>query len=218
LAVLDPVKVVIENYPEDLTEEFDLDNNPLDPSAGTRKVPFSRVIYIDRDDFREDPPPKYHRLSPGREVRLRNAYFITCSNVIKDENGNIVELRCSYDPATHGGSSPDGRKVRGTLHWVSAAHGVPAEARLYGQLFNNPEPEASGDFIADINQDSVRVLSNCLVEPSLKDAQPGDRFQFERLGYFCVDTLSTPDRLIFNRTVSLRDTWAKRRKKQSGKK
>lgn len=212
LAVLNPIKVVIENYPEDQTEEFDLNNNPADPSAGTRKVPFSKVIYIDKDDFREEPPPKYHRLSPGREVRLRNAYFITCENVIKDENGNIVELRCSYDPATRGGNSPDGRKVKGTLHWVSAEHGVPAEVRLYDRLFNNPDPEASGDFIADINPDSLQVLTNCIVEPSLKDAQPGDRFQFERVGYFCVDEDSKPDKLVFNRTVSLRDTWAKIKK------
>jgi len=210
LAVLDPIKVVIENYPENQTEEFDIGNNPSDPSAGTRKVPFSRVIYIDKDDFREEPPAKYYRLSPGREVRLRNAYFIKCLDVVKDENGNIIELICSYDPATKGGSSPDGRKVKGTLHWVSASHGLPAEVHLYDQLFNNPDPEASGgDFIADINPDSKRILTNCLVEPSLKDAQPGDHFQFERLGYFCVDTQSMPDKLVFNRTVSLRDKWAK---------
>jgi glutaminyl-tRNA synthetase len=212
LAVLDPIKVVIKNYPENLTEEFDIDNNPSDPSAGTRKVPFSRVIYIDKDDFREEPPPKYFRLSPGREVRLRNAYFIKCLDVIKDVNGNIVELHCSYDPATRGGSAPDGRKVKATLHWVSVSHGLPAEVHLYDQLFNSPDPEASGDFIADINPDSIRILTNCFVEPSLKDAQPGDQFQFERLGYFCVDTQSMPDKLVFNRTVSLRDKWAKIRK------
>jgi len=209
LAVLDPIKIVIENYPENLTEEFDINNNPSDPSAGTRKVPFSKIIYIDKDDFREEPPPKYFRLSPGREVRLRNAYFIKCLEVIKDVNGNIIELLCSYDPATRGGSAPDGRKVKATLHWVSASHGLPAEVRLYDQLFNNPDPEASGDFIADINLDSKRILTNCLVEPSLKDAQPGDQFQFERLGYFCVDTQSMPDKLVFNRTVSLRDKWVK---------
>lgn len=212
LAVLDPIKVVIENYPEDQTEEFDLNNNPADPEAGTRKVPFSKVIYIDKDDFREEPPPKYHRLSPGKEVRLRNAYFITCNDMIKDESGNIIELRCSYDPETRGGSSPDGRKVKGTLHWVSAEHGIPAEVRLYDRLFNNPDPEASGDFIADFNPDSLNILTNCIVEPSLKDAKPSDRFQFERLGYFCVDTESTTEKLIFNRTVSLRDTWAKIKK------
>ncbi len=212
LAVLDPIKVVIENYPEDQTEEFDLNNNPADPEAGTRKVPFSKVIYIDKDDFREEPPPKYHRLSPGKEVRLRNAYFITCNDMIKDESGNIIELRCSYDPETRGGSSPDGRKVKGTLHWVSAEHGIPAEVRLYDRLFNNPDREASGDFIADFNPDSLNILTNCIVEPSLKDAKPSDRFQFERLGYFCVDTESTTEKLIFNRTVSLRDTWAKIKK------
>jgi len=209
LAVLDPLKVVIENYPDDQSEEFELDNNPADPSSGSRKVPFSKVIYIERDDFREEPPPKYHRLSPGREVRLRNAYLITCTGVIKDAEGNVTELRCSYDPATRGGSAPDGRKVKGTIHWVSAAHGVPAEVRLYDRLFLNPDPEASGDFIADLNPDSRQILANCVVEPSLQDAQPGDRFQFERLGYFCVDIRSTPGRLVFNRTVELRDTWAK---------
>jgi glutaminyl-tRNA synthetase len=209
LAVLDPIKVVIENYPDHLVEEFEIDNNPSDPSAGTRKVPFSKVIYIDSDDFREEPPPKYHRLSPGREVRLRNAYFIICSEVVKDENGNLIELRCRYDPATKGGNAPDGRKVKGTIHWVSASHGIPAEVHLYDQLFNNPDPEASGDFIADINPDSKRVLAHCIVEPGLKNAQPGEKFQFERMGYFCVDINSTPEKLIFNRTVTLRDTWAK---------
>jgi len=209
LAVLDPLKVVIENYPDDQSEEFELDNNPADPSSGSRKVLFSKVIYIERDDFREEPPPKYHRLSPGREVRLRNAYLITCTGVIKDAGGNVTELRCSYDPATRGGSAPDGRKVKGTIHWVSAAHGVPAEVRLYDRLFLNPDPEASGDFIADLNPDSRQILTQCFVEPSLQGAQPGDRFQFERLGYFCVDIRSTPGRLVFNRTVELRDTWAK---------
>jgi glutaminyl-tRNA synthetase len=209
LAVLDPLKVVIENYPEDQTEEFELDNNPTDPESGSRKVPFSKVIYIEKDDFREEAPPKYHRLAPGREVRLRNAYFIKCEDVVKDANGEVVELRCSYDPATRGGNAPDGRKVKGTIHWVSAAHGIPAEVRLYDRLFNNPDPEASGDFIADLNPDSLQVLTNCIVEPSLKDAQPGDKFQFERVGYFCVDIQSTADKPIFNRTVELRDTWAK---------
>jgi len=212
LAVLDPLKITIENYPEDKTEEFEISNNPADPSAGTRKVPFSRVIYIDRDDFREVPPPKYRRLSPGKEVRLRNAYLITCTEAIKDENGQVIELRCTYDPDTHGGNAPDGRKVKGTLHWVSALHGIPAEVRLYDRLFLNPDPEASGDFVADINSESKKILTNCLVEPGLIDASPGDKFQFERLGYFCVDPDSSPDKLVFNRTVSLRDTWAKIRK------
>ena len=209
LAVIDPLKVVIENYPEGQTEEFEIDNNPTDPESGSRKVPFSRVIYIEKDDFREVAPPKYHRLAPGQEVRLRNAYFIKCENVVKDANGEIVELRCSYDPTTRGGNAPDGRKVKGTIHWVSASHGIPAEVRLYDRLFNNPDPEASGDFIADLNPDSLQVLTDCVVEPSLKDAQPGDKFQFERVGYFCVDIDSTPDKLILNRTVGLRDTWAK---------
>lgn len=216
LAVLDPIKVVIDNYPEDQTEELEIDNNPADSSSGTRKVPFSREVYIDRDDFREVPPPNYFRLSPGHEVRLRNAYFIKYTDVVKDTSGKIKELRCSYDPATRGGSAPDGRKVKGTLHWVSASHGIPAEVHMYDRLFNNPDPEAIGDFIADINPDSRRILTNCIVEPSLKDTQPGDKFQFEREGYFCVDTQSRPDKLVFNRTVSLRDTWAKI-KESSGK-
>jgi glutaminyl-tRNA synthetase len=209
LAVLDPLKVVIDNYPEDQTEEFEIDNNPTDPATGTHKVPFSKVLYIENDDFREEPPPKYHRLSPGKEVRLRSAYFIKCLHTVKDASGKIVEVHCSYDPSTQGGNAADGRKVKGTLHWVSASHALPAEVRLYDRLFNNPDPEASGDFIADINPDSRQVLTNCFVEPSLKDAQPGDKFQFERVGYFCVDTQSQPDRLVFNRTVSLRDTWAR---------
>jgi glutaminyl-tRNA synthetase len=209
LAVLDPIKVVIENYPAGQTEEFEIDNNPSDPSSGTRLVPFSKEIYIDRDDFREDPPPKYHRLCPGQEVRLRNAYLIKFKELKKDKDGNIVEILCTYDPETRGGNAPDDRKVKGTIHWVSAAHGVPAEVRLYEQLFNNPDPESSGDFLADINPDSKQILTNCIVEPSLKDAKTGEKFQFERVGYFCVDTDSTTQKLIFNRTVSLRDTWAK---------
>jgi len=209
LAVLDPLKVVIENYPEGQSEEFELDNNPADPESGSRKVPFSKELFIDRDDFREVPPPKYHRLSPGQEVRLRGAYFITCTSVVKDAEGNVTELRCSYDPETKGGNSPDGRKVKGTIHWVSAAHGLPAEVRLYDRLFVNPDPEASGDFIADLNPDSRQILTNGIVEPSLKSAQPGDKFQFERVGYFCVDPDSAPEKLVFNRTVGLRDTWAK---------
>ena len=168
LAVLNPLKIIIENYPEDKTEEFDISNNPADPSSGTRKVPFSREIFIDRDDFREVPPPKYRRLSPGREVRLRNAYFVTCTKVIKDENGEVVQLRCTYDPETQGGNAPDGRKVKGTLHWVSAQHGIPAEIRLYDRLFNNPDPEASGDFLADINPDSMQILTESIIEPGLR--------------------------------------------------
>ena len=209
MAVLNPIKVIIENYPENMSEEFDIINNPEDASAGTRKVTFSKVIYIEEEDFREEPPPKFFRLSPGQEVRLRNAYFIKCLDVIKDTDGKILELRCSYDPATRGGNAPDGRKVKATLHWVSASHCLPAEVHLYDRLFNNPDPEASGDFIADINPDSLLILKNCQVESTLKDAPPGSKFQFERLGYFCVDTTSTPDKLIFNRTLSLRDKMGK---------
>ena len=213
MGVLRPLKVVIENYPEGQVEEFDATNNPEDASAGTRKVPFSREIFIEQEDFREEPPPKYFRLAPGREVRLRSAYFIKCERVIKDASGEIVELRCSYDPTTRGGDAADGRKVKATIHWVSAAHAVPAEIRLYDRLFNNPDPEGSGDFIADLNPKSLEVLSNSLLEPSLAGVQPGDKFQFERIGYFCVDIESTPDHLIFNRTVGLRDDWAKIEKK-----
>lgn len=209
MAVLKPLKVVIDNYPEGQVEEFEAVNNPEDPSAGTRKVPFSKVIYIEQDDFREVPPPKYFRLTPGREVRLRNAYFIKCESVVKDANGEVSEVHCTYDPATRGGDAPDGRKVKATLHWVSAAHAVPAEVRMYDRLFNNPDPEASGDFIQDLNPNSLSVLPNCWLEPSLADAQPGDKFQFERLGYFCVDLESTPGKLVFNRTVGLKDEWAK---------
>jgi glutaminyl-tRNA synthetase len=217
MAVINPLKVVIDNYPEDQVEEFDVVNNPEDPSAGTRKVPFSKVLYIEQDDFREEPPPKYFRLSPGREVRLRNAYFIKCESVVKDDSGKVVELRCTYDPSTRGGDAPDGRKVKATIHWVSAEHAVSAEVRLYDRLFNNPDPEASGDFIADLNPNSLEIRTDCLVEPSLKDAQPGDRFQFERVGYFCADPESAPGALVFNRTVELRDTWAKIEEK-AGKK
>jgi glutaminyl-tRNA synthetase len=209
MGVLNPLKVVLENYPEGQTEEFEAVNNPEDPAAGTRKVPFSRVLYIEQEDFREEPPPKYFRLAPGREVRLRNAYYIRCEQVIKDENGQVVELRCTYDPATRGGDSPDGRKVKATIHWVSAAHALPVEVRLYSRLFNNPDPEVSGDFIADLNPDSLQVLTHSLVEPGLKDALPGETYQFERLGYFCVDTTSTPGHLVFNRTVTLKDEWAR---------
>ena len=213
MGVLRPLKVVIDNYPEDQTDELDAVNNPEDPSAGTRKVPFSKVLYIEHDDFREDPPRKFFRLAPGREVRLRYAYFITCTDVIKDENGEVIELRCTYDPASRGGSSPDGRKVKATLHWVSAAHALDVEVRLYEHLFSKENPmevDDGQDFTANLNPDSLEVLPLCKVEPSLADASPGATYQFERQGYFCVDSKdSRPDHLVFNRTVTLRDTWAK---------
>jgi glutaminyl-tRNA synthetase len=212
MAVLRPLRVVIENYPEGETEELEAINNPEDPNAGTRKVPFLRVLYIEQDDFREDPPPKFWRLAPGREVRLRYAYFIKCVGVVKDEKtGEIIELRCTYDPQTRGGDAPDGRKVKTTLHWVSANHAVPAEVRLYDHLLNkaNPAEEENADFRTLLNPKSLEIIANCFVEPSLAKAQPGSRYQFERLGYFCVDPDSTKDKLVFNRTVTLRDEWAK---------
>jgi glutaminyl-tRNA synthetase len=210
MAVLRPLRTVIENYPEAQSEELDVVNNPEDPSAGTRKVPFSRVLYIDRDDFREDPPKKFFRLAPGREVRLRCAYFVTCTRVIKDERtGEVVELYCRYDPATRGGDAPDGRKVKATLHWVSAAHAVEAQVRLYDRLFNTEQPGADGDYRADLNPNSLEVIRDAKVEPSAAAAPPGTRFQFERLGYFCVDPDSTPEHPVFNRTVTLKDSWAK---------
>jgi len=214
MGVLRPLRVVIENYPEGQTEELDAVNNPEDPAAGTRKVPFSRVLYIEREDFREDPPKKYFRLAPGREVRLRYAYFITCTDFVKDpETGEVVELRCTYDPATRGGDAPDGRKVKATLHWVSAAHAVEAEVRLYDHLFTRPDPDEvdadAQDFTANLNPESLTVLTGCQVEPTLAGAEPGHRCQFERQGYFCADPDSTPDRPVFNRTVTLKDTWAK---------
>ena len=209
MAVLRPLRVVIENYPENQMEELDAVNNPEDPAGGTRKVPFSRVLYIEQDDFREDPPKKFFRLAPGREVRLRYAYFITCKDVIKDASGNVVELRCTYDPATKGGDAPDKRSPKATLHWVSTAHAVPAEVRLYDRLFNEERPEDG----TPINSGSLEILTTAQVEPSLKAANIGDRFQFERQGYFCVDLDSKPDALVFNRTVTLRDTWAKIEKK-----
>jgi glutaminyl-tRNA synthetase len=221
MAVLDPLKVVIENYPEDLVEEMELQNNPEDPSAGTRKVPFAREIYIERDDFREDPPRKFHRLAPGREVRLRSAYYITCTDVIKNAAGEIVELRCTYDPATRGGSSPDGRKVRGTLHWVAVKHCFRAEVRLYDHLFRHETPENPGDdrdFVQLINPDSLKILPDRPLEPGLANAEPGSRWQFERLGYFCVDTRnSRPGAPVFNRTVTLRDSWARIERRAAGK-
>jgi glutaminyl-tRNA synthetase len=210
MGVLRPLRMVIENYPEGKTEEVDVINNPEDRSAGTRKVPFSRVLYIERDDFREDPPKKFFRLAPGREVRLRCAYFITCIGVTKDPGtGEITELRCRYDPATRGGDAPDGRKVKATLHWVSASHAIDADVRLYDRLFNAEEPGSSGDYRADLNPTSLEVVRDCRVEPSLASATPGSRFQFERIGYFCVDRDSTPSRPVFNRTVTLKDSWAK---------
>ena len=216
MAVLRPLKIIIDNYPEDQDDELDAINNPEDPSAGTRKVPFSKILYIEKEDFMEDPPKKFFRLSPGREVRLRYAYFITCTDVVKDENGEIVELHCTYDPATRGGDAPDGRKVKATLHWVSAKHTVQAEVRLYDHLFTkeNPEEEKDGpDFQTFLNPDSLEKLNPCYLEPSLKNAQPGDRYQFERLGYFCVDSKdSSHDNPVFNRTVTLRDEWAKIKK------
>ena len=212
MAVLRPVKVVVTNYPEAQSEELDAVNNPEDESAGTRKVPFGRELYIERDDFMEEPPRKFFRLAPGREVRLRYAYFITCTEVVKDDAGEIIELRCTYDPATRGGDAPDGRKVKATLHWVSAAHAVGAEVRLYDHLFGkeNPEQTAEGeDFTANLNPNSREVLGVCMVEPSVAQAAVGSRYQFERLGYFCVDADSSDEKLVFNRTATLRDTWAK---------
>ncbi len=217
MAVLRPLRLVLENYPEGQTEEMDAVNNPEDPGAGTRKVPFSRVLYIEREDFMEDPPPKYYRLAPGREVRLRYAYFVKCVDVVKDENtGEIVEVRCTYDPETRGGDAPDARKVKATLHWVSAEHAIDAEVRLYENLFTRENPmdvEEGKDFKDYIRRDSLEVLPSCKVEPGLASARPGDRFQFERMGYFCVDSVdSAPGRLVFNRTVTLRDKWAKLRR------
>ena len=212
MAVLNPLRVVIENYPEDLEEQLEAINNPEDPSAGTRLVPFSRIIYIERDDFMEDPPKKFYRLAPGREVRLRYAYFVKCTDVIKDANGNIVELRCSYDPATKGGDAPDGRKVKATLHWVSAKHAIEAEIRLYEHLFTKENPndvDEGGDWKDNINPESLKILTNCKLEPSLQDAKEGTSYQFERIGYFCLDKDSMPEKLVFNRTVNLKDTWAK---------
>lgn len=209
MAVLNPLKVVIENYPEGQSEELDAVNNPENPSAGSRKVAFSRELYIERDDFMEDPPKKFFRLAPGREVRLRYAYFLTCRDVIKDDAGEIVELRCTYDPETRGGNAPDGRKVKATMHWVSAAHAVAAEVRLYDHLFTRPDPGAENDVIEDIDPASLNVLSGCRLEPSLADFEPGQTVQFERLGYFCADTDGSAAKPVFNRTLGLRDTWAK---------
>jgi glutaminyl-tRNA synthetase len=223
MAVLKPLRVVIDNYPEGKAEEVEAINNPEDPKAGTRKVPFARVLYIERDDFREDPPKDFFRLAPGREVRLRWAYFLKCVNAVKDpKSGEVTELHCTYDPATRGGNAPDGRKVKGTIHWVSAAHAVDAEVRLYDHLFTKPDPDEvpeGADYRVNLNPNSLVVLSACKLEPSLAKASPGDRYQFERQGYFCVDARdSAPGRLVFNRAVSLRDSYAKIEKSQQKKK
>ncbi len=212
MAVLRPLKLVIDNYPDNLTEEMDAVNHPEDPAAGTRKIPFSKVLYIEQDDFREVPPPKYFRLFPGNEVRLRYAYLVRCTGVVKDETGNVIEVHATYDPATRGGDAPDGRKVKSTIHWVSAQHAVQAEVRLYEQLFSTEHPD-DGDLETIINPNSLEVLTNCLVEPSLANATAGERFQFERIGYFCVDPDRAPGKPVFNRTVTLRDSWAKIEKK-----
>ena len=220
MAVLRPLKVVIDNYPENQVEEMDAVNNPEDASAGTRKVPFSRVLFIEQDDFREDPPKGYFRLSPGREVRLRYGYFITCKSIVKNDKGEVVEVYCTYDPASRGGNSPDGRKVKSTIHWVSAANAIDAEVRIYENLFTKENPgevEEGQDFTANLNPNSLEVITNAKLEPSLANAAAGSRYQFERLGYFCVDPDSKPGKPVFNRTVALKDTWAKVEKKQGGK-
>ncbi|MCH8893945.1 MAG: glutamine--tRNA ligase/YqeY domain fusion protein [Chloroflexi bacterium] len=213
MGVLDPLKVVIENYPEGQTEEIESVNNPEDNTMGKRSIPFSRTVYIEKDDFREEPPPKFYRLSPGREIRLKDAYYITCTEVVKDEaTGEIIELRCTYDPETHGGTSSDGRKVRGTSHWVSAEHAVDAEVRIYDHLFLTEDPDdvpEGGDFKDNLNPESLVVMKSCKLEQGLDQAKPGERFQFLRQGYFCVDPDSTPEAPVFNRTVALRDTWAR---------
>jgi glutaminyl-tRNA synthetase len=217
MAVLKPLKVVITNYPEDEIEQLEAINNPEDPGAGSRQVPFSREIYIEQDDFMEDAPKKFFRLSQGREVRLRYAYFVTCNDVIKDDAGNVVELHCTYDPATRGGNSPDGRKVKGTLHWVSAAAGIPAEVRLYDTLLDLEDPsdlEEGKTLLDHVRPNSLETLTDCVVEPILADTPEGTSVQFERLGYYCVDPDSEAGRPVFNRTVTLRDTWAKVAKKK----
>jgi len=212
MAVLRPLRVVIDNYPDDLVEEMEAVNNPEDESMGTRRVPFSKILYIEQDDFREDPPKQFFRLAPGREVRLRYGYFITCNDVVKDAGGNVVELHCTYDPATRGGNAPDGRKVKSTIHWVSAAHALDSEVRLYDTLFTKENPnevEEGQDFTANLNPNSLEVVIGCKVEPSLRDAASGTRYQFERLGYFSVDSDSSPGKPVFNRTIGLRDAWSK---------
>jgi glutaminyl-tRNA synthetase len=209
MAVLRPLKVVVTTYPEGQVEEFEADNNPEDASAGKRRVPFSRELWIEREDFLEDPPKKFFRLAPGREVRLRSAYFITCQDVVKDAAGEVVEVRCTHDAATRGGSAPDGRSPKATLHWVSAKHAIPGEARLYNTLFGRPDPGAEGDLLLDLNPQSEEVLTGCRLEPGLAGLPTGAQVQFERLGYFCVDKDATAGRPVFNRIVTLRDTWAR---------
>jgi glutaminyl-tRNA synthetase len=219
MAVLRPLKMIIDNYPEGQAEYVEVANNPEDPAAGTRQVPFSREIYIEQDDFREVPPPKYYRLSPGKEVRLRNAYFVTAKSVLKDADGNVVEVHCTYDPASRGGNSPDGRKVKSTMHWVSAAHAISAEVRLYDRLFTKSDPsdlEEGQSFLDILNPNSLEVVDGAKLEPSLANAKLADRFQFERVGYFCLDPNSTPGKLVFNRTLALKDSWAKIEKKVGG--
>jgi glutaminyl-tRNA synthetase len=220
MAVLRPLRVVIDNYPEGQVEHMEAVNNPEDAAMGSRTVPFSRVLYIEQEDFREDPPKQYFRLAPGREVRLRYGYFITCTSVVKDAAGQVTEIHCTYDPATRGGNAPDGRKVKSTIHWVSAEHAVDAEVRLYDTLFTREDPnqvEEDQDFTANLNPQSLEVLSGAKLEPSLLGAKPGAKYQFERLGYFSVDPDTTPEKLVFNRTVALRDTWAKIEKKTEKK-
>jgi glutaminyl-tRNA synthetase len=219
MAVLDPLKLVITNYPEDKTEELDAVNNPEDETMGNRKIPFSKVLYIEKNDFAEDPPPKYFRLAPGREVRLKHAYYVTCTDVIKDEQtGEILEVHCTYDPQTRGGWSDDGRKVKGTLHWVSAQHAIAGEVRIYDHLFIKENPDDAEDFTENLNPESLKIIKNCKLEPSLAEASADDRYQFLRLGYFCLDSAdSKKDRLVFNRTVSLRDTWARIQRSQAKK-
>ncbi len=220
MAVLRPLKVVIDNYPQNQVEEMDAVNNPEDPAAGSRKVPFSRVLYIEQDDFREVPPPKYFRLSPGREVRLRYGYFVTCTSVVKNDKGEVVEVHCTYDPATRGGNAPDNRKVKATIHWVSAAHAVDAEVRIYENLFLKADPsdvEEGQDVLDNLNPNSLEVVTSAKLEPSLATATVGSRYQFERLGYFSVDPDSRPGKPVFNRTIALKDTWAKVERKQGGK-
>lgn len=212
MAVLNPLKLVIDNYPDELVEELEAINNPEDEKAGTRLVPFSKVLFIEKEDFMENPPNKYFRLSPGKEVRLRYGYYVKCTDVVKDESGEIIEVHCTYDPDTRGGYSPDGRKVKGTIHWVSAQHAIDAEIRLYDRLFSTADPgnvEPGKTFLDNLNPDSLSILSDCKVEPSLQNSKPGDRWQFERQGYFCTDLDSTNNKLIFNRTVSLKDSWSK---------
>ena len=209
MAVLRPLKLVIENYAEGQSEELDAANHPDDPEAGRRKIPFGRELYVERDDFMEDPPKNFFRLAPGREVRLRYAYFVTCREAVKDAAGDVVELRCIYDPATKGGDAPDGRKVRGTIHWVSAGQAQAAEVRLYNPLFNRPDPGAGGDLLADINPDSLEILQNCRLEPALAADNGEAAVQFERLGYFCRDPDSAPGRMVYNRTIGLRDSWSR---------